>query len=97
MKRSRAVSPPRAGRDAWNGSPISPPLYLDGTHNPAGARELLKFWQENFAGRRIFLVYGAMRDKAVDEIAGLLFPRRKPLSSPSRASRARFRRRPSRR
>ncbi len=49
-------------------------MYLDGTHNPAGAKELLKFWQENFAGRRIFLVYGAMRDKAVDEIAGLLFP-----------------------
>jgi dihydrofolate synthase/folylpolyglutamate synthase len=51
-----------------------PAVYLDGTHNPAGARELLKFWAENFAGRRIVLVYGAMRDKAVDEIAGLLFP-----------------------
>ena len=53
---------------------IQPDLYLDGAHNPAGARELLKFWQENYAGRRIFLVYGAMRDKAVDEISGLLFP-----------------------
>ena len=52
-----------------------PAVYLDGTHNPSGARELLKFWDENFAGRRIVLVYGAMRDKAVDEIAGLLFPR----------------------
>jgi len=52
-----------------------PAVYLDGTHNPAGARELLKFWDENFAGRRIFLVYGSVRDKAVDEIAGLLFPR----------------------
>jgi dihydrofolate synthase/folylpolyglutamate synthase len=51
-----------------------PSVYLDGTHNPAGAKELLKFWQENFHGRRIFLIYGAMRDKAVDEIAGLLFP-----------------------
>jgi dihydrofolate synthase / folylpolyglutamate synthase len=51
-----------------------PAVCLDGTHNPAGAKELLKFWKENFAGRRIFLVYGAMRDKAVDEIAGLLFP-----------------------
>jgi dihydrofolate synthase / folylpolyglutamate synthase len=51
-----------------------PTVYLDGTHNTAGARELVKFWEENFAGRRIFLVYGAMRDKAVDEIAGLLFP-----------------------
>lgn len=52
-----------------------PSVYLDGTHNPAGARELVKFWEENFDGRRILLVYGAMRDKAVDEIAGLLFPR----------------------
>jgi dihydrofolate synthase/folylpolyglutamate synthase len=51
-----------------------PDLYLDGAHNPAGARELLKFWKGNYAGRRIFLVYGAMRDKAVDEISGLLFP-----------------------
>ena len=51
-----------------------PAVYLDGTHNPAGAKELLKFWEENFSGRRILLVYGAMRDKAVDEIAGLLFP-----------------------
>ena len=52
-----------------------PAVYLDGTHNPAGARELAAFWEEQFAGRRIHLVYGAMRDKAVDEIAGLLFPR----------------------
>ncbi|MGD1212059.1 MAG: folylpolyglutamate synthase/dihydrofolate synthase family protein [Candidatus Acidiferrales bacterium] len=51
-----------------------PAVYLDGTHNPAGARELLNFWQENFKGRRVLLVYGAMRDKAVDEIAGVLFP-----------------------
>ena len=65
-----------------------PALFLDGTHNPAGARELLRFWQEEFPASpysdrgesranevsRIILVYGAMRDKAVDEIAGLLFP-----------------------
>lgn len=52
-----------------------PDVYLDGTHNPAGARELLAFWEEHLRGRRIHLVYGAMRDKAVDEITGLLFPR----------------------
>lgn len=51
-----------------------PAVYIDGTHNPAGARELVRFWQENFQGRRIHLVYAAMRDKAVDEVAGLLFP-----------------------
>ena len=52
-----------------------PDVFLDGTHNPAGARQLLSFWEENFDGRRIFLVYGAMRDKAVDEIASSLFSR----------------------
>jgi dihydrofolate synthase/folylpolyglutamate synthase len=52
-----------------------PAIYVDGTHNPSGARELLKFWDENFTNRKIFLVYGAMRDKSVDEIAGRLFPR----------------------
>lgn len=52
-----------------------PEIFLDGAHNPAAARELRNFWDENFAGRRIILVYAAMRDKAVDEIAGLLFPR----------------------
>ncbi len=52
-----------------------PAIYLDGAHNPAAARELRNFWDENLVDRRIILIYGAMRDKAVDEIAGLLFPR----------------------
>jgi dihydrofolate synthase/folylpolyglutamate synthase len=52
-----------------------PRIYLDGAHNPSGARELRRFWDEEFPDRRVFLVFGAMRDKAVDEISGLLFPR----------------------
>jgi dihydrofolate synthase/folylpolyglutamate synthase len=52
-----------------------PAVYLDGTHNTAGARELLRFWDDACAGRSIHLIYGAVRDKSVDEIAGLLFPR----------------------
>jgi dihydrofolate synthase/folylpolyglutamate synthase len=52
-----------------------PEIYVDGTHNPAGAREIIAFWDQFLAGRNIILIYGAMRDKAVDEIAGLLFPR----------------------
>jgi dihydrofolate synthase/folylpolyglutamate synthase len=51
-----------------------PAIFLDGTHNPAGAREVAAFWSEHLAGRRIHLVYGSVRDKSVDEIAGLLFP-----------------------
>ena len=52
----------------------SPDVYLDGAHNPGAARELARFMEENFAGRRVYLVYAAMRDKAVDEVTGLLFP-----------------------
>jgi dihydrofolate synthase / folylpolyglutamate synthase len=51
-----------------------PAIFLDGAHNPAAARELVTFWKEHFGSRRIWLIYGALRDKAVDEIAGLLFP-----------------------
>jgi dihydrofolate synthase / folylpolyglutamate synthase len=52
----------------------SPDVYLDGAHNPGAARELAKFLAQSFAGRKIWLLYGALRDKAVDEIAGQLFP-----------------------
>jgi dihydrofolate synthase/folylpolyglutamate synthase len=51
-----------------------PDLYLDGAHNPSAARELAAFLEQNLAGRIIWLVFGALRDKAVDEIAGVLFP-----------------------
>jgi len=52
----------------------TPDVYLDGAHNPSAARELASFLKENFAGRRVILLFAAMRDKAVDEIAGILFP-----------------------
>jgi dihydrofolate synthase / folylpolyglutamate synthase len=52
----------------------NPDVYLDGAHNPSAARELANFLSENFAGRRVTLLFAAMRDKAVDEIAGILFP-----------------------
>ncbi|HEV2195794.1 MAG TPA: folylpolyglutamate synthase/dihydrofolate synthase family protein [Candidatus Acidoferrum sp.] len=52
----------------------SPDVYLDGAHNPGAARELARFFEENFAHRKIWMVYGALRDKAVDEVAGQLFP-----------------------
>jgi len=52
-----------------------PEVYLDGAHNPGAARELAGFWEQQMSNRKIFLLYGALRDKAVDEIAGILFPR----------------------
>ena len=51
-----------------------PEIILDGAHNPAGARALAEYIQRFYAGRRVRLIYGAMRDKAVDEIGGILFP-----------------------
>lgn len=50
-----------------------PALLLDGAHNPAGARALRAYLDE-FAGRRVTLVFGAMRDKALAEIGAILFP-----------------------
>ncbi len=52
----------------------SPDVYLDGAHNPGAARELAHFLEQNFGGSKVWLIYAALRDKAVDEVAGLLFP-----------------------
>ena len=66
-------------KTAWPGRleklQSSPDVYLDGAHNPGAAHELAKFLEQNLAGRKIWLIYGALRDKAVDEVAGQLFPR----------------------
>ena len=51
-----------------------PLVFLDGAHNPAGARQVARFWEEHLSGRRIHLVYGTVREKAVGEMAELLFP-----------------------
>jgi dihydrofolate synthase/folylpolyglutamate synthase len=63
---------------AWPGRLQSfdgpPEILLDAAHNPAGARVLASFLEKHRRGRRIHLIYGASRDKAVDEVAGLLFP-----------------------
>jgi dihydrofolate synthase/folylpolyglutamate synthase len=60
------------GRLEWIGG--HPAILLDGAHNPAGARALARYLEQHHAGRRIWLIYGAMRDKAVDEVTGGLFP-----------------------
>jgi dihydrofolate synthase/folylpolyglutamate synthase len=51
-----------------------PDIYLDGAHNPSAARELTVFLDENLRSRKLIMIFGALRDKAVDEIAGILFP-----------------------
>ncbi len=52
----------------------APDVYLDGAHNPGAARELAHFLEQNFKNRKLWLLFASLRDKAVDEVAGLLFP-----------------------
>jgi dihydrofolate synthase / folylpolyglutamate synthase len=52
----------------------NPDIIVDGAHNPAGARALAAYIERFYRDRRVRLIYGAMRDKAIDEVAGILFP-----------------------
>jgi dihydrofolate synthase/folylpolyglutamate synthase len=52
----------------------NPDVILDGAHNPAGARALARYLKRFYPGQRIWMVYGAMRDKAIEEVAEILFP-----------------------
>ena len=51
-----------------------PDFVLDGAHNPAGAAALATYVREFGAGRPVWIVYGAMRDKAIGEVTEQLFP-----------------------
>jgi dihydrofolate synthase/folylpolyglutamate synthase len=51
-----------------------PDIILDGAHNPAGARTLAEYIQVFFDGEPVRLIFGAMRDKAVEEVTNTLFP-----------------------
>ncbi|HEX6190582.1 MAG TPA: Mur ligase family protein [Pyrinomonadaceae bacterium] len=54
----------------WDGSPS---LLFDGAHNPAAARALRAYLDE-FIDAPTTMIFGAMRDKRLDEIAAILFP-----------------------
>lgn len=49
-------------------------VILDGAHNPAGARALAEYIRKYFSGEPVRIIFGAMRDKAVDEVTNTLFP-----------------------
>jgi len=51
-----------------------PEIILDGAHNVGGTRALASYIQRFYSGRRIWIVYGVMRDKDVTAMASLLFP-----------------------
>jgi dihydrofolate synthase/folylpolyglutamate synthase len=52
----------------------NPDVVADGAHNPAGARALASYIRRFYGNKRVCLILGAMRDKAVAEIAGILCP-----------------------
>lgn len=54
--------------EAW------PEVLLDVAHNPAGAWALRAGISALYGERRFTMVFGAMRDKAIAEIAEILFP-----------------------
>ncbi|MGZ5438076.1 MAG: bifunctional folylpolyglutamate synthase/dihydrofolate synthase [Pyrinomonadaceae bacterium] len=51
----------------------NPPVLFDGAHNPAAARALHDYLEE-FIHQPITMIFGAMRDKPLDEIVTILFP-----------------------
>ncbi|HEV2202458.1 MAG TPA: folylpolyglutamate synthase/dihydrofolate synthase family protein [Bryobacteraceae bacterium] len=72
------ISPKGIAEARWPGrlehiSP-NPDVILDGAHNPAGARALARYLERFYSDRKRWIVYGAMRDKSIEEIAGILFP-----------------------
>ncbi len=61
------VLPPAATR-------LNREMVFDVAHNPAGAWALRSALSENFPGRDLTFVFAAMRDKAIQGIAEVLFP-----------------------
>jgi dihydrofolate synthase / folylpolyglutamate synthase len=73
------VSPAGIAATRWPGrmEHVSerPEIVIDGAHNPAGVRALVNYIRRFYSGsRRIWIVYGALGDKAVAEMASILFP-----------------------
>lgn len=49
-------------------------FLLDGAHNRAGAEALREYVESEHLNDRITMIFGAMEDKEIDSIAGILFP-----------------------
>ncbi len=52
----------------------APDIFLDGAHNPAGARALAGYLRRFHHGRKKWILFGAMSDKNLHAIGGPLFP-----------------------
>jgi dihydrofolate synthase/folylpolyglutamate synthase len=57
-----------AARPGW------PEVVIDVAHNPAGAWALRSALSQRYEDRPLIFVFGAMRDKAISEMAEILFP-----------------------
>lgn len=57
-----------AARPGW------PEIVIDVAHNPAGAWALRSSLSQRYQDRPLIFVFGAMRDKAISEMAEILFP-----------------------
>ncbi len=51
-----------------------PEMVIDVAHNPAGAWALRSALSERYEGRSLIFLFAAMRDKAISEMAEILFP-----------------------
>lgn len=58
--------------------PGEPPILFDGAHNPAAALALRSYLDE-FVTQPITMLFGAMRDKRLAEMATILFPKARDL------------------
>ncbi len=56
--------------ELWEGPPQ---ILFDGAHNPAAVRALRNYL-DRFVAQPITMIFGAMRDKALTEMAAVLFP-----------------------
>ena len=57
-----------AGKSGW------PEIVLDVAHNPSGAWALRSALSERYEDRPLIFVFGAMGDKAISDMAEILFP-----------------------
>jgi len=60
--------------EVFSGDPGFPEIVLDVAHNPAGAWALRSALSTYYEDRPLTIVFGAMRDKAIPEMASILFP-----------------------
>ena len=51
-----------------------PPFYMDGAHNPDGARKLAAFLQKHFTNTKIIYIMGVLRDKDYTLMLEYLMP-----------------------